>query len=79
MEVRSGLQYLRKDVGVVMTHPYDSWSLVKYVYDGDHKMYFDTVIDGTEEECRQHAYDNYTDKEQGTMCLMDWEGREWDV
>jgi len=23
--------------------------------------------------------DNYTDKEQGEMCLMDWEAREWDV
>ena len=23
--------------------------------------------------------DNYTDKEQTNMCLMDWEAREWDV
>lgn len=62
-----------------MASPYDSWSLVKYVYDGDHKTYFVSVIDGTESECRQHAYEHYTDKEQGTMCLMDWEGREWDI
>jgi hypothetical protein len=57
---------------------YDQWSLVKYEYDGDHK-YFDILFEGTEEECRQYAYDNYTDKEQTDMCLMDWEAREWDV
>ena len=27
---------------------YDQWSLVKYVYDGDHKTYFDTLFEGTE-------------------------------
>ena len=57
---------------------YDQWSLCKYTYDGDHK-YIDTLFEGTEEECRQYAYDNYTDKEQTDMCLMDWEAREWDV
>ena len=57
---------------------YDQWSLVKYVYDGDHK-HFDTLFEGTEEECRQYAYDNYTDKEQTNMCLMDYEGRDWQV
>lgn len=57
---------------------YDQWSLEKYVYDGDHKMY-DTLFEGTEEECRQYARDNYTDEEQTDMCLMDWEGREWDT
>jgi len=58
---------------------YDQWYLVKYFYDGDHKTYFDILFEGTEEECRQYAYENYTDKEQGNMCLMDWEAREWDV
>lgn len=57
---------------------YDQWSLEGYVYDGDHKMY-ETLYEGTEKECRQYAYENYTDKEQTDMCLMDWEGREWDV
>lgn len=28
---------------------YDQWSLVKYVYDGDHKSY-ETLFEGTEEE-----------------------------
>ena len=37
------------------------------------------IVSITEEECRQYAYDNYTDKEQGEMCLMDWEAREWCV
>jgi len=23
--------------------------------------------------------ENYTDKEQTDMCLMDWEGRDWQV
>jgi hypothetical protein len=55
---------------------YDQWSLERYVYDGDHKMY-DTLYEGTEEECRQYAYDNYEGRSD--MCLMDWEGREWDV
>ena len=40
---------------------------------------FEELYQGTEEECRQYAYENYTDKEQGDMCLMDWEAREWDV
>jgi len=57
---------------------YDKWSLVKYVYDGDHKM-FEELYQGTEKECRQYAYVNYTDKEHRDMCLMDYEGREWDV
>jgi hypothetical protein len=55
---------------------YDQWSLERYVYDGDHKMY-DTLYEGTEEECRQYACDNYEGR--ADMCLMDWEGREWDV
>jgi hypothetical protein len=45
---------------------------------GDHKMY-EMLYEGTEEECRQYAYDNYTDKEYYQMCLMDWEAREWEV
>jgi hypothetical protein len=57
---------------------YDEWGLYKFTYDGDHKMY-EMLFEGTEEECRQYAYDNYTDKEQTNMCLMDWEAREWGV
>ena len=58
---------------------YEEWSLVKYEYDGDHKSYFNTLFEGTEKECRQYAYENYTDKEQGDMYLMDWEAREWSL
>ena len=57
---------------------YDEWSLEKVTYDGDHPCY-DTLYKGTEEECREFAYDNFDDKEHGTMILMDWEGREWGV
>ena len=57
---------------------YDEWGLYKITYDGDHKMY-EMLYEGTEDECHQYAYDNYTDKEQTNMCLMDWEAREWDV
>lgn len=57
---------------------YEEWSLVKYEYDGDHKM-FEELYQGTEKECRQYAYENYTDKEQGNMCLLDWWGREWSL
>jgi len=57
---------------------YDEWGLYCVIYDGDHKMY-DTLYEGTEEQCREYAYENYTDKEQTDMILMDWEGREWEV
>ena len=57
---------------------YDEWGLYKITYDGDHKLY-EMLFEGTEEECRQYAYENYTDKQQTNMCLMDWEAREWDV
>ena len=40
---------------------------------------YEMIFEGTEKECRQYAYENYTDKEQTNMCLMDWEAREWDV
>ena len=40
---------------------YDKWSLVKYEYDGDHKV-FEELYQGTERDCRQYAYVNYTDK-----------------
>lgn len=55
-----------------------SGGLYRVTYDGDHKMY-DTLYEGTEERCREYAYENYTDKEQTDMILMDWEGREWCV
>ena len=58
---------------------YSECSLVKYVYDGDHKTYFDALFKGTAEECRQYAYVNYTDKEQTNMCLMDSLEREWEL
>ena len=57
---------------------YDEWGLYRVIYDGDHKMY-DTLYEGTEEQCREYTYENYTDKEQTDMILMDWEGREWCV
>jgi hypothetical protein len=40
---------------------------------------FEELYQGTEKECRQYAYENYTDKEHRDMCLLDYEGREWDV
>lgn len=55
---------------------YDEWSLEKVVYDGDHKCY-DTIYEGTEEECRQVAYEY--GEELSDLILMDWEGREWEV
>ena len=48
---------------------YDEWGLYKITYDGDHKS-FEMLFEGTEEECRQYAYENYTDKEQGEMCQI---------
>jgi hypothetical protein len=57
---------------------YDEWSLERVTYDGDHPEY-ETLFEGTEGECRLFAHENYTEVEQTSMCLMDWEGREWDV
>jgi len=57
---------------------YDQWSLERYACYQDRRV-METLFEGTEDECRQHAYDNYTDEEQSGMFLMDWEGREWNV
>lgn len=57
---------------------YDQWSLERFSYEGDHKT-LETLYEGTQDQCRQYARDNYTERERTTMCLMDWEGREWDV
>jgi hypothetical protein len=40
---------------------------------------FEELYQGTEEECRQYAYENYTDKEHRDMCLFDYEKREWEL
>ena len=57
---------------------YDEWGLYKITYDGYHKLH-DMLFEGSEDECRQYAFDNYTDEQQADLCLMDWEAREWDV
>ncbi len=53
---------------------YDQWSLCFY---GGRTI--ETVFEGTEEECRDYAHENFTSEEYSKMFLMDWEGREWDV
>lgn len=57
---------------------YDQWSLERYACYQDRRV-METLFEGTEDECRAYAYDNYTNDEQSGMFLMDWEGREWDV
>ena len=54
---------------------YDEWSLIEYLPDGS----FDTVFEGTEQQCRDYAYENFSETEREPMFLMDWEGREWEV
>ena len=51
---------------------YDEWSLMSGT---------STLFEGTEDACRQFAYENYSDGERLglQLYLMDWEGREWDV
>jgi hypothetical protein len=39
----------------------------------------DTLFEGTKDACRDFAYRSLTDEELQQVCLMDWEGREWDV
>jgi hypothetical protein len=51
---------------------YDQWSLC--IYDG---RAITTLMEGTEEECREWAYSEWSDKEREPLFLMDWEGREW--
>jgi len=53
---------------------YDQWSLEKV----DHGCY-ETIYEGTEEECREYAHTYFTFEEYKDMVLMDWEGREWEV
>jgi monomeric isocitrate dehydrogenase len=45
----------------------------------DGSKVYEMLFEGTEDQCRQYAYENYTDKEYYQMCLMDWEAREWEV
>ncbi len=47
---------------------YDEWSLMFQTY---------TLFEGTEEECRQYAYDNFDGDGREALYLMDWEGREY--
>ena len=53
---------------------YDEWSLCRY----DERVIV-TFYEGTEEECRDYARENFPYEEYSKMFLMDWEGREWDV
>ena len=55
---------------------YDQWCLIEYYTDG---RPFDVVFEGTEQQCRDHAYENFSEAELKRMALMDWEAREWDV
>ena len=48
---------------------YDEWGLYKFTYDGDHKMY-EMLFEGTEQECRQYAYDNYYIHEQDRKSVV---------
>jgi hypothetical protein len=54
---------------------YDEWSLIEYQADG----FFDILFEGTEEQCRDFAYENFSILERETMRLMDWEAREFEV
>jgi hypothetical protein len=51
-----------------------NWTLVKYTFEGDHKVYINTY-EGTEQECRSYAK-NLTD---GRLCLLDPQQREWEL
>lgn len=52
------------------------WSLVRYTYDGDHKVY-ETLFKGAQNECSSYAFDHFTD--DIGMCLLDSQGREWNL
>jgi len=56
---------------------YDQWSLIEYQPEGGPS--FDVLFEGTEEQCRDYAYENFSVSERERMALMDWEAREWDV
>ncbi len=56
--------------------PETGWTLVKYTYDGDHKVY-DTLYHGTKNECAKYGFDNYPDLIG--ICLLDPQQREWDL
>jgi len=51
-----------------------NWTLVKYTYDGDHKIFIDT-FEGTENECRFYA----ENIKEGKLVLLDPQNREWEL
>lgn len=55
--------------------PENTWSLVRYAYDGDHKVY-ETLYTGTQNECEKYGFDTFGD--DIGMCLLDPQGREWE-
>ncbi len=57
---------------------YDEWELDR-VHRKDGWVHYETLFEGTEEECRDYAHENFSYEEYSKMILMDWEGREWDV
>lgn len=57
---------------------YDQWELLRRVREDDVLVY-DTIYEGTEEQCREYARENLTRDEHEVIVLMDWEGREWEV
>jgi hypothetical protein len=56
---------------------YDQWSLIEYQTEGGHL--FDMIFEGTEQQCRDYAYENFSESERKRMSLMDWEARESDL
>lgn len=57
---------------------YDEWELYR-VHRKDGWVHYETLFEGTREECRDYAHENFLYEEYSKMILMDWEGWEWDV
>ena len=57
---------------------YDEWELDR-VHRKDGWVHYETLFEGTREECLKYAYENLSYSERMGTILMDWEGREWDV
>jgi hypothetical protein len=55
---------------------YDEWELVQVSREDDWVRY-ETIFEGTQEDCIEYARDNFTVEEQNSLVLMDWEGREY--
>jgi hypothetical protein len=69
-------KYIQQQYQEAQKREESGWSLVRYSYDGDHKVY-ETLYKGTQFECSKYGFDTFGN--DIGMCLLDPQKREWDL